>query len=310
MSLERAPGSPAAHASFADGSAPLEHGREAFDPRCCIPLLLTQAACLAVFWVGVSPAAIAACVITYVVRAFGITAGYHRLLSHHAYETGRGLQFFLAFLGCAAAQLGPLWWVAHHHVHHPEADAEGDVHSPRHAGGGMRGFWWAHMGWLLCRRHSEPDYSRVGGLARFPELVWLDLYHWVAPAATIVVLFLVGEATAGLWPASGTNGLQFVVWGFFVATTALYHATFAVNSFGHTVGTQPFAIDDDSRNHPWLAFATLGEGWHNNHHHDPGSARIGMRPGEFDPGYRVLELLAKLGWVRNLRPPRDPAASA
>jgi stearoyl-CoA desaturase (delta-9 desaturase) len=221
----------------------------------------------------------------YALRMFGITAGYHRYFSHRAFRTSRGFQLVLAILGASAAQKGPLWWAAHHRDHHRWSDRPEDIHSPL-----RRGFWWSHVGWILSRRHDATKLSRVKDLARFPELRWLDRWHLAAPAALAAGLFLAG-------------GLQALLWGFFVSTTLLWHGTFVINSLAHVVGRRRYPTGDGSRNSLLLALVTFGEGWHNNHHFFPGSARQGFFWWEIDVSYAALRALAALGVVRDLRPP-------
>ncbi len=223
----------------------------------------------------------------YAVRMFAITAGYHRYFSHRTYRTSRPVQLALAVLGATAVQKGPLWWAAHHRDHHRFSDGPDDVHSPV-----QRGFWWSHVGWILSERYDRTRLDRVKDLARFPELVWLDRWHLVPPAALAAGLLL-----AGGWPA--------LLWGFFVSTVALWHGTFAINSLAHVFGRRRYATPDDSRNSLALALLTLGEGWHNNHHFYPGSARQGFRWWEVDVSFYPLRALAAAGVVSELRtPPR------
>lgn len=249
---------------------------------------------------GFSWAAAAACLATLVVRLFGITAGYHRYLSHRSYRTGRVFQFFLAFLGAAAGQNGPLWWVSHHRIHHAHADTEKDVHPP-----GVRGLWWAHAGWIMARRYKGYDASKVQDLREFPELRWLERYHMVAPLSLAVAVFALGAWLARAHPGLGTSGLQMLGWGFFISTVLLYHVTFLVNSISHTFGSRRFETDDESRNNWWVALLTLGEGWHNNHHRAPSSERQGFYWWELDPTHYMLRTLSWTGLVRDLRDPPE-----
>ncbi len=223
----------------------------------------------------------------YAARMFAITAGYHRYFSHRAYRTSRAFQLALAVRGTTAVQKGPLWWAAHHRDHHRYSDGPDDVHSPI-----QRGFWWSHVGWILSERHDRTRLDRVRDLARFPELVWLDRFHLAAPLALAAALL-----AAGGWPA--------LLWGFFVSTVALWHATFAINSVAHVVGRRRYATADGSRNSLGLALLTFGEGWHNNHHFYPGSANQGFRWWQVDVSWYALRALAAMGVVHDLRtPPR------
>ena len=261
-----------------------------------LPFVLLHLGCLAVLWVGVSPIAVAVAALLYAVRMFAITGFYHRYFSHRAFRTSRPMQFIFALVGAASVQRGPLWWAAHHRHHHRHSDAPEDPHSPRH------GFWRSHMGWFLTKRAFATDLRRVPDLARFPELRWLDRFDVAVPAAMAVALYGVGEVLERVAPGLGTNGPQLLVWGFFVSTVVLFHATVTINSLAHRFGSRRFATTDDSRNNLWLALLTFGEGWHNNHHFYASSARQGFRWWEVDLTWYGLRLLAALGLVRDLKP--------
>jgi stearoyl-CoA desaturase (Delta-9 desaturase) len=263
-----------------------------------IGFVLLHLGCLALFQVEFSWAAVGVCLLTYTLRAFGITVGFHRGLSHRAYKTSRVVQFLLAWLATSALQRGPLWWVSHHRHHHPHADAETDVHSPH-----GRGFWWSHMGWVVCRKYNEPNHKLVTDLARLPEMRWLDRYFLAPPLVLVAGLYVAGAVLARRAPELHTSGLQFVVYGFLLSTVLLYHATFSVNSVAHLAGRRRFAVNDQSRNNVWVALLTLGEGWHNNHHFAPSSARLGFRWWEFDPGYYGLRLMNGMGLIWDMKTP-------
>ena len=261
-----------------------------------LPFIGMHVACLGVLLVGVSPVAVAVAVALFGLRMFAITAFYHRYFSHRAFRASRPVQFVFAALGAASVQRGPLWWAAHHRIHHRHSDEEFDSHSPRH------GFWNSHMGWFLNRRNLRTRTEEVKDLMRFPELVWLDRFDLVVPILLAVVLFTTGAVLEAVAPGLGTSAGQMLVWGFFISTVALYHATFTINSVAHRVGTRRYATKDDSRNNFLLALLTFGEGWHNNHHFYPGSARQGFRWYEVDLSYYLLRLMAALRLVRDLRP--------
>jgi stearoyl-CoA desaturase (delta-9 desaturase) len=267
-----------------------------------LPFVGMHAACLLVFWTGVSATAVLACGAMYFVRMLAITAGYHRYFSHASYKTSRAFQFVLAWLGCSAAQKGPLWWASHHRHHHMTADSHSDEHSPL-----TGGFWWSHVGWIVSRRHDETNWALVRQLARFPELRWMNHHPLVPPAVLVAALMGTGETIRRWAPASGTNAQQLVVWGFFVSTVLLYHATFTVNSMAHLFGTRRYPTPDGSRNNPWIALITLGEGWHNNHHFSPATERQGFFWWELDVTHCVLVLLSWVGLVWDLRPPPERA---
>jgi stearoyl-CoA desaturase (delta-9 desaturase) len=261
-----------------------------------LPFVFMHLACISVLWVGSSSVAIAACVALYGLRMLAITAFYHRYFSHRAFRTSRAMQLVFALLGASAVQRGPLWWAGHHRYHHATADSEHDVHSPRH------GFLWSHVGWFLTTQHFPTRLKRVTDLGHFPELRFLDRYDALVPIVLAAALYGLGTLLEHTAPSLGTNGPQLLVWGFFVSTVALYHATFTVNSLTHRFGSRRFATHDQSRNNWWVALITFGEGWHNNHHRYPGSARQGFRWWELDITYGVLRMLAALGLIWDLHP--------
>jgi len=261
------------------------------------PFVAMHLACLGVIWVGVSPIALIVAASLYAIRMFALTAFYHRYFSHRSFQTSRAVQFVFALIGASCVQRGPLWWAAHHRHHHRHADTARDPHSP-----GMHGFLWSHVGWFLTPRHFRTDLSRVPDLAKYPELRWLDRFDIAVPAALAVAMYALGALLQNVAPQLGTSGGQMLVWGFFVSTIVLFHATVTINSLAHRYGKRRFATKDDSRNNLWLALLTFGEGWHNNHHFFPGSSRQGFRWWEVDLTWYGLKLMAALGLVRGLKP--------
>jgi len=262
-----------------------------------LPFIALHLGCLAVFWVGVSPVAVLVAVALYALRMFAITAFYHRYFSHRAFRTSRAVQGIFAAIGASCVQRGPLWWAAHHRHHHRHADTEHDPHSPA-----RRGFLWSHVGWFLTDEAFATDHRRVQDLVRFRELRWLDRYDTAVPVLLAVALYALGELLQHLAPGLGTSGPQMLVWGFFISTVVLFHATVTINSLAHRFGRRRFATGDDSRNNLWMALLTFGEGWHNNHHFYPGSARQGFRWYEVDLTWYVLRVMQSLGLVWDLRP--------
>lgn len=261
-----------------------------------IPFILLHLGCLAVFWVGFSWFALIFAVVLYTVRMFAITGFYHRYFSHRAFRTSRPVQFILAVLGATAVQRGPLWWAAHHRHHHVYSDNREDAHSPV-----QHGFLWSHFGWFLSNEHFATHTNRVKELSAFVELRILDRFDIIVPILLGVGIYLLGDWLAVAHPSLGTSGWQLFVWGFVISTVVLYHATFTVNSLAHVWGKRRYATTDQSRNNLWIALATLGEGWHNNHHHYPGSARQGFYWWEIDLTYYGLKVLAMLGLIWDLR---------
>ena len=261
-----------------------------------LPFIAIHAGCLAVIWVGVSTTAVVVAALLYALRMFAITGFYHRYFSHRAFRASRGVQFALAVLGASAVQRGPLWWASHHRHHHVHSDEPVDAHSPR-----QHGFLWSHLGWFLARGNFTTRIDRVGDLAKFPELRFLDRYDGLVPLLLGVMLFGTGEALASVVPSLDVSGFQLLVWGFCISTVALYHATFTINSLAHCFGTRRYATHDDSRNNALLALLAFGEGWHNNHHHFPGAARQGFYWWEVDLTWYGLKALAALGVIRDLK---------
>jgi len=260
-----------------------------------VPFLAIHAGCIAIFWVGTSPIAVAVAVVLYATRMFAITAFYHRYFSHRAFRAGRGVQFFFALLGASAAQRGPLWWASHHRHHHVHADDPEDSHSAL-----QHGLAWSHLGWFMARENFATRESLVRSLSRYPELRFIDRWDSLVPLSLVALLWAAGAIAQRYAPGLGTSGAQLVAWGFCVSTVALYHATFSINSLAHRFGSRRYATRDESRNNPWLALLTFGEGWHNNHHHYPVAARQGFFWWEVDLTYYGLRLLALLGLVDQL----------
>lgn len=252
-----------------------------------IPFILLHLACLAVLFVGVNASDLLLFAATYLIRMFGITGVYHRYFSHRSYKTSRIMQFMLACIGCSALQKGPLWWAGHHREHHRYSDTTSDPHSPL-----ATSFWWAHIGWILSEEHVETPKKEIRDWIRYPELCFLDNFHWLPGIILAIGCFLIG----------GWSGL---VWGFIVSTVAVYHATFSINSVSHLFGNRRYATTDDSRNNWILALLTLGEGWHNNHHHYQSSANQGFYWWEIDISFAILRMLALCGLVWDLRRPGE-----
>jgi len=261
------------------------------------PFVAMHLACIGVLWVGVSPVALGVAAALYAVRMFALTGFYHRYFSHRSFRTSRGVQFVFALIGASCVQRGPLWWAAHHRNHHRHADTARDPHSPD-----VYGFLWSHVGWFLTPRNFRADLSRVPDLVKFRELRLLDRYDTLVPVLLAVALYALGEVLHHVAPGLGTSGGQMLIWGFFVSTVVLFHATVTINSLAHRYGKRRYETHDDSRNNVWLALLTFGEGWHNNHHFFPGSSRQGFRWWEIDITWYGLKLMAMLGLVQGLKP--------
>lgn len=247
-------------------------------------------ACFAAIWVGVSWTAALVCAVSYLLRGFGITAGYHRLFSHRSYRAHPVFRTILGILGVSAVQGCPLKWAKEHRHHHDESDQPEDLHSPKHPS-----FWWAHIGWIWSSRMPTIKRDVKDLRKEFPELYWVGKLQAVILLGFVAGLYFLGE---WLGAAYGTSGFQLVVWGFFISTVMLWHATWAVNSVVHTFGSRRWETTDDSRNNWLIGIVALGEGHHNNHHHSPGLVRQGLLWWEFDPTYYVIKGLSLIPWLR------------
>lgn len=252
-----------------------------------VPFIFMHVACLAVFlpFIHATALALTLFAVTYAVRVFGLTAGFHRYFAHRSYKTSRVFQFILALMGTSALQKGPIWWAGHHRHHHRHSDGEQDVHSPI-----MDTLWQSHIGWIFDEDWAHTPWNDMRDFADYPELRFLEKHHWVPGVSLAVLCYLIG----------GWDGL---VWGFFVSTVAVYHVTFFVNSLCHLWGTRRYKTTDFSRNNVLVALLTFGEGWHNNHHYYQSSANQGFRWYEFDLSYSILRLLSWVGIVWDLRKP-------
>jgi stearoyl-CoA desaturase (delta-9 desaturase) len=253
-------------------------------------------------------------VLLYVLTGFGVTVGFHRLLTHRAFKTTPPIRATLAILGSAAIEGPVISWVADHRKHHAFADREGDPHSP-HVGhghgwrGALRGLVHAHVGWLFIHTHRGRRTRYAPDLLGDPVVSWVD--------RTFVVWALGGLVTAfGLgWLFGGTlrDGLTGVLWGGAVRMLMVHHVTYSINSLCHFFGRQRFDTGDQSRNLAWLAPLSLGEAWHNNHHAFPTSAQHGLRRWELDPSALLIRALERVGlaWdVVRVSPDRQAARLA
>ncbi len=250
-----------------------------------IPFVAFHLVPLLAIFTGVTWKAAILFVVTFWGRMFFITGGYHRYFSHRSYKTSRAFQFVLAFGGGTAVQKGALWWAGRHRLHHRFSDQPTDPHTPK------KGFWWSHMGWILCDETSSTPIDSIKDFNAYPELRFLNRYDVVPPLVLALACLAIG----------GWSGL---VIGFFASTVALWHSTFLINSLAHVFGSRRFETTDTSRNNLWLALLTMGEGWHNNHHHAAYVARQGLTPGEIDATWYILLMLEKMGIIWGVKRPR------
>jgi stearoyl-CoA desaturase (delta-9 desaturase) len=233
-------------------------------------------------------AVVAAAILGYVTGGIGVTLGYHRMLTHRSLQMPKLLEYAITFLGVLALQGGPIAWVATHRRHHARSDKEGDPH------GMDRGFWWAHVGWLYLPNPARPTIAEQRRLA--PDLSADPFYRFL-------------DKTAALWQIAlaavlfAIGGWSLVVWGIFARLVATYHITWFVNSASHLTGYRTFRTGDLSTNNWWVALLAWGEGWHNNHHAFPFSARHGLRWFELDLTWFTIRVLKLVGIVRNVKLP-------
>ncbi len=222
----------------------------------------------------------------WVATGLGISLGYHRLHTHRSFKVPLAIEYFFAFCGALTLEGGPIFWVATHRIHHQKSDRDGDPHSPRD------GAWWAHVGWILVgeSKHSNTRLMSkyAPDLARHRFYVWLNNYHWLPMVVLGAVLYAIG-------------GFPLILWGVCLRVVFGLHATWLVNSATHMWGSRRFATRDDSRNNWWVALITFGEGWHNNHHAHPVSARHGLAWYEFDPSWITLKFLRAIGVVHGVQ---------
>ena len=230
----------------------------------------------------------------WIAGGWGIGMGYHRLLTHRGYKCPKLLEYFFTTCATLALEGGPIFWVATHRIHHQHSDRPGDPHTPR------EGKFWAHMGWILfgdSMHHDTQTLKRyVPDLGRDQFHIWITKWHWVPLTTVGIALMLWGLATGGVWTA-----ISFVTWGIFLRTTIGLHCTWLVNSATHIWGSRRFKTRDDATNLWWVAWLSFGEGWHNNHHAHPVSARHGLAWYEFDVNWISIWALSKIGLIRDVK---------
>jgi stearoyl-CoA desaturase (delta-9 desaturase) len=266
-----------------------------------IPFLAVLAAIPLLWNRLVSPADLAILAAMYLLTALGVTVGFHRLLTHRAFQTSAPLQYTFAILGSMAVQGPVIAWVADHRKHHAHTDVDGDPHSP-HVGHGdgvrgvFSGLWHAHVGWLLVdqgraeRRRYAPELCEDRGMRRLNR--WFPLLVVYGLALPALAGYLISGSIAG-----AATGL---LWGGLVRVFFVHHVTWSINSVCHFTGSRRFDVDDHSTNVFWLALPTLGESWHHNHHAFPRSAQHGLRWWELDPSAMVIGAMERLGLAWNV----------
>ena len=234
------------------------------------------------------PAMAVAVALHYVTGGIGISLGFHRMLTHRSLQCPRWLEYLIAICGTLALQGGPLEWIATHRAHHAHTDREGAPHNVH------RGLGWAHVAWLYRSNDARPTEAEQRRLA--PDIAGVPFYRFLERTYLLwqIALGLVLFAIGG-WP--------WLIWGVFVRVVVTYHVTWFVNSAAHHSGYRSFRTGDRSTNNWWVALLTWGEGWHNNHHAFPFSARHGLRRFEIDVTWYSIRLLAMLRLARNIKLP-------
>lgn len=249
-------------------------------------LVITHAAAIAALFFWSWTAMIAAVLLYWIAGSLGIGMGFHRLLTHRGYYVPKVVEYFLVTCGTFALEGGPIQWVTTHRIHHAHTDKQGDPHTPRD------GAWWAHIGWILrgtAQNHDQATHERYApDVIKDSYYVWLDRFYYVPSIVLLIALWAFG-------------GWGVMLWGIFLRVTVGLHSTWLVNSATHLWGRRRFGTSEDSRNSWWVALLTFGEGWHNNHHAFPTSARHGLKWYEFDLNWLGIRTLQLLGVARAIK---------
>ncbi|HSE30038.1 MAG TPA: fatty acid desaturase [Pyrinomonadaceae bacterium] len=232
---------------------------------------------------------ISAVILYWIAGSLGIGMGFHRLITHRGYKVPKLVEYFLVTCGTLALEGGPIQWVATHRIHHAHTDRIGDPHTPRDGG------WWAHIGWIL--RGTAQDHDRAT-IERYASDLLKDRYYVLLNRFFFVPQVVLGVGLLAF------GGWSVLLWGIFLRLVLALHATWLVNSATHLWGRTRFETGDDSRNSWWVALLTFGEGWHNNHHAYPTSARHGLSWYELDfnwIGIRTLQIMGLASGVKRVR---------
>jgi len=263
--------------------------REPFSPVTTFFMVAFHVGAIAALFMFSWKALAFAAVLWWITGSLGIGMGYHRLLTHRGYKTYKPVEYFLTICSTLTLPGGPMFWVATHRMHHQNTDVEGDPHSPRDGG------FWAHMGWIMTGRqlhnHSAALLPYIPDLRKDKFHVWISKWHWLPISVLGIIIFAVG-------------GIQYLMWGIFLRTVVGLHATWLVNSATHMWGSQRFLTGDTSKNSFWVAMLTFGEGWHNNHHAHPQSAKHGIAWYEFDMNWMGISALRMLGLAWDIKLPK------
>ena len=236
--------------------------------------------------------------VMYIITGLGITVGYHRMLTHKAFQSSKPVEYFWAVLGSMAVQGPAIAWVADHRKHHAHTDEEGDPHSPHVGqGSGLRGLWFAHVGWLTKTQGSAAFRKYAADLCDDKGMRWISRNFLAFVGLSLLIPFVLGFVLHGF---SLSGALWTLLWAGFVRIFFLHHATWSINSVCHFFGRRRFDVEDKSTNVAWLAIPTFGESWHHNHHAFPRSARQGLGTFEVDISAMLIWAMEKLGIATNV----------
>ena len=253
-----------------------------------IAFTIFHALAIAALFFATWDAVLVAVLLHWMCVGWGIGLGYHRLHTHRSYKTPKLLEYFFAVCGTLTLQGGPIFWTALHRIHHQHSDRDGDPHTPRD------GKWWSHMLWTIFGEELHGDVEVLGkyapDLMKDPFYRLLSKYHWVPLVVLGLALLAIG-------------GLPWLLWGVFLRVVFGLHCTWMINSVTHIWGNRRFQTRDDSKNSLWVALFTFGEGWHNNHHAYPTSARHGMTWSEVDLSWMQIKLMSWLGLAWDVKVP-------
>ena len=268
-----------------------------------IPFLSVGAAIYMLWPFGFGWASLGLLLGMYMLTGLGVTVGYHRLFAHKSVETGPIMTAIIGIAGSMAVEGPIIGWVADHRRHHQHSDAEHDPHSPHTHGAGvwniLRGAWHAHMGWLVARG-TKTDFQRyVPDLLKDRVVVWLSKTFPIWAALGLLIPTVLGGVITMSW----TGALLGLVWGGLVRIFLVHHITWSVNSMCHIWGTKAYDCGDESRNNAICGVLAFGEGWHNNHHAFPTSARHGLSWWQIDMSYWVIVAMEKLGLAKRIKVP-------
>jgi stearoyl-CoA desaturase (delta-9 desaturase) len=234
----------------------------------------------------------------YCLTGLGVTVGYHRMLTHKAFQASKPVEYFWAIAGSMAVQGPAIAWVADHRKHHAHTDEEGDPHSPHVGqGSGLKGLWFAHVGWLTKTQGSAEFRKYAPDLCEDKGMRWISRNFLAFVGLSLLIPFVLGFVLHGF---SISGALWTLLWAGFVRMFFLHHATWSINSVCHFFGRRRFDVEDKSTNCAWLAIPTFGESWHHNHHAFPRSARQGLKRSEIDISAAVIWFMEKVGLIHTV----------